>query len=356
MPDPAEVHALAALPESVLDATLRAFADARGGAAGAVLVVLAAEPGSRALRRAAKRALYRLGQRGMAPAAPHAAPRRLGAGGAARPVRAWLSGIDGSGSRAVWIVFQDEHSGLRLCSLILNDLAGILDAAGGDITKKRLERELAELRATQKLPWVTADAARAAGLVAEALARHGETGTAPPAAFARWQPLFASVPPPPPPAFGPVDESRLEHSADLLARPELAGWFLDPEAVQAEALERLQARDSRLVVSDQIRAERDAALVDRVVERELGAETRRRWARRLGEMALVFAAEGREEHAALARAAAAALADEERDVRRHPLARGLATRALEVAGEIALGRLSAAEASRKPVPPAPGPA
>jgi hypothetical protein len=107
------------------------------------------------------------------------------------------------------------------------------------------------------------------------------------------------------------------------------------------------------VVTDQIRAEREAALVGRVLERELTAEVRRRWARRLSEMALVFAAERRDEHAALARAAAAGLFDEARDVGRHPLARGLASRALEVAGEIALGRLSAAEASRKPaVPPA----
>jgi hypothetical protein len=71
-------------------------------------------------------------------------------------------------------------------------------------------------------------------------------------------------------------------------------------------------------------------------------------------MALVFAAEGRDEHAALARTAAAALLDEARDVGRHPLARGLASRALEVAGEVALGRLSAAQASRKPAGPPPG--
>jgi hypothetical protein len=349
---PAEVQTLAALPEAILDATLRAFADAHGAAAHPVLAGLAAAGRPRPLRRAAKRALYRLDQRGVTPAAPPAGPRFVIARGPERAVRAWLSGIDGSGSRAAWILLQDERGGLRLCSLILNDSAGILDAAGGDITKKRLARELAELRATQKLPWVEADAARAAALVAEALALHRETGSTPPAAFARWQPLFASVPPPPLPTAGPVDEARLERSAELLALPELAGWFLDPEAVTGEALELLQARESRLVVTDQIRAEREAALVGRVLERELTAEVRRRWARRLSEMALVFAAERRDEHAALARAAAAGLFDEARDVGRHPLARGLASRALEVAGEIALGRLSAAEASRKPaVPP-----
>jgi hypothetical protein len=65
-------------------------------------------------------------------------------------------------------------------------------------------------------------------------------------------------------------------------------------------------------------------------------------------MALVFDAASRAEHAALARAAAGALADEGREVRRVPFARALAARALQVAGEVALGRLSAAEVSRAP--------
>jgi len=53
------------------------------------------------------------------------------------------SGIDGSGSRAAWILFEGGlGGGLRLCSLILNDEAGIMDAAGGPIARKRLEAEL----------------------------------------------------------------------------------------------------------------------------------------------------------------------------------------------------------------------
>ena len=102
------------------------------------------------------------------------------------------------------------------------------------------------------------------------------------------------------------------------------------------------------MVSDQIKAEREAAIVARIVERELGADGRRLWARRLDEMAFVFDATGRPEPAAIARAAAAALADESRDVTRQAFATGLARRALEIAGEIAAGRLRAADVSRKP--------
>src|SRR5262249_59901117 len=146
--------------------------------------------------------------------------------GDTRPVRAWLSGIDGTGSRASWILFEGPFGALRLCSLFLNDEIGILDAAGGDITRKRLERELAELAASQKLPWVEIDPGRAAGLVAEALARHRDAGTGPPAAFERWRPRFDDVPAAAAPARAPADFALLERSGELMCIPEMEGWVL----------------------------------------------------------------------------------------------------------------------------------
>src|SRR5207244_4469212 len=236
------------------------------GAAALPLLSSFADHTTRSLRRPARRVIYRLTQRGVTIAPAASAARPLVAQGDTRPVRAWLSGIDGTGSRASWILFEGPFGALRLCSLILNDEIGILDAAGGDITRRRLE----------------------------------------------------------------------------------------PERVQPEAVEMLQARESRLVVSDQIKAEHREAVITRVVERELTPEVRGRWARRLAEMALVFDSAGRGEHAALAGAAAAELGDDTRDAHRHPLARQLAARALEVAGEVALGRLSAADATRRPSVPGTG--
>ena len=345
---PEEARALAAAPGETLDAALWDFASEHGANALAVLTALAAPGGERAVRRGAKRALYRLAQRGVSvPAAPP--PRPVIERHTERATRAWLSGIDGSGSRATWILFDGGWGGLRLCSLILNDVAGIVDVAGGDISKRRLDRELATLRASQKLPWVDVEPERAAGLVAEALARHEAAGTSPPAAFGRWRPLFASAVPAAAPTLpADVDPALLERSASLLERPELAGWFIEPATVQADAVDLLEARESRLVVSDQIKAEREEAIVQRVIERELTPDARQRWTRRLLEMALVFDAVPEPEPAALARAAAGALADETRDPRHHPFVRALVERALDVAGEVATGRLSAGEATRQP--------
>jgi len=349
MSDPASLDqgSLQGLSEEALDQKLRVFANEHGARALPALSTLADSAADRVVRRAAKRALYRLSQRGVAPApAPPVAPvvRR----GTPHAVRAWLSGIDGSGSRAAWVLFEGAYGGGALCSLIINDVIGITEVAGGDITKRRLEAELASLRAAQKLPWVETEPSRALGLVAEALAIHQERGTPPPAAFSRWQPFFADVPPAGPPPLPAVDPAVADRSVELLGLPEMAGWFLDPEAVQSDALEVQEARESRLVVSDQIKAERQESILLRVIERELTPEARRRWSRRFAEMAWIFSVTDRSEHAAIAASVAQAFADSESVLSRHPVARALAQRALELAGEVAAGRLRAADVSRKP--------
>src|SRR5207247_9941565 len=106
---------------------------------------------------------------------------------------------------------------------------------GADITKKRLEAELASLRAAQKLPWVETETERALGLVAESLRLHDDRGTAPPAAFGRFRPFFAEAAAPELPALGEPDATLVERSAELLALPELAGRFLDPAPVPQRA-------------------------------------------------------------------------------------------------------------------------
>ena len=342
--DPASLRGLS---EAALDETLRAFANEHGAGALPALSGLAESAGDRAVRRAAKRALYRLSQQAVAPApAPPVPPvvRR----GTPHAARAWLSGIDGSGSRAAWILFEGAYGGGALCSLILNDIVGITEVAGGDITKRRLEAELASLRAAQKLPWVETEPARTLGLVAEALELHRARGTSPPATFGRWEPFFAEVAAAGPPPVLTADPTLVDRSVELLGLPEMAGWFLDPETVQSDALEIHETRESRLVVSDQIKAERQEGILVRVIEREFTPEGRRRWSRRFAEMAWIFDATDRNEQAAIAAASAAAFADSEIALSHHPLARALAQRALELAGEVAAGRLRAADVSRKP--------
>jgi hypothetical protein len=113
-------------------------------------------------------------------------------------------------------------------------------------------------------------------------------------------------------------------------------------------VEWLQARESRLVVSEHIKAERLAALVDRIIETRFDAPARRRWQGRLEDEAYVLLALDRGPEAAIAVAVARALANEAESLRRIPFLRGLVERSLEIAGEVATGRLSAEAASRAP--------
>ena len=383
----ATLPALPSLDARALDEALRALTRRHGAAALPLLERLAAAP-DREQRRAARRALYRLEQSGVRPARPAAGPtvRPVVAREAEHAVRAWLSGVDGSGSRAAWILFEGGlGGGLRLCSLILNDEAGIMDAAGGPIARKRLEAELRTLRESQKLPWVEVDGGRACALVEQALALHERLGTVPPPEFARWRKSFVAtvsslqgsssagaqkwpphspsggqpVSPRQPPGAGQpgalsgqpaiLDPALLERSAELLEMPELGGWFLDPARVAPEALALLQARESRLVVSEQIKAEREAAILDGVIEAHFPAPARLRWAGRLRAMAEIFAMTGREPAAALAHTVAGALADASRPATAIPFVRALAARGLEMAAEVALGRARLDEVTRAPV-------
>ena len=375
-----------------LDEALRALARRHGAAAVPLLERLAGAAPDKEQRRAARRALYRLEQAGQRPAraAPASPVRPVVAREAEHAVRAWLSGIDGSGSRAAWILFEGGlGGGLRLCSLILNDEAGIMDAAGGPIARKRLEAELRGLRESQKLPWVEVDGGRACALVGQALALHERIGTVPPPEFARWRKSFSGSStvsslsgsstvssfsgsssagaqkwPPHSPSGGQpshggqpsrgqlpasdVDPLVLERSASLLELAELGGWFLDPGRVATEALALLQARESRLVVSDRVKAEREAAIIDGVIEAHVPAAARSRWAGRLREMADIFGMTGRADEAALARTVATALADADRSAATIPFVRALAARGLEMAAEVALGRARLDEVSRAP--------
>lgn len=337
-----------------LDEALRALARRHGAAAVPLLERLAGAVSDKEQRRAARRALYRLEQSGVRPArgATAAPGRPVVTRAAEQPVRAWLSGIDGSGSRAAWILFEGGlGGGLRLCSLILNDEAGIMDAAGGPIARKRLDAELRALRESQKLPWVEVDGRRACALVADALALHGRLGTVPPPEFARWRHLFAAAPQSPGelrPKPGEAPTDLLERSTTLLDLPELMGWFVDPARVQHEALALLQTRESRLVVSDQIKAEREAAILDGVIEAQLPMAARLRWAGRLREMGDIFELTRRAEPAAMARQVAAALADAERPATAIPFVRALAARGLEMAAEVALGRARLDDVTRTP--------
>jgi hypothetical protein len=240
---------------------------------------------------------------------------------------------------------------------MLSDETGLMDFSAGAMAKKRVEERLRTLQAESPLPWVAVPPPWAWATLVGAVERARTVGGAVPADVDHWidrlglpaagpAPIHARLP-------APVDHepALLERSAALLDRPEFTGWFLDPASVASESVEWLQARESRLVVSDQIKAERLGALVDRIIETRFDAAMRRRWVGRLEEQAYVLLALGHAGEAATATAVARALAEPTSRLSRIPFLRTLVERSLEVAGEVATGRLSAEAASRTPRAP-----
>ncbi len=305
---------------------------------------------TKAVRTAARRALYRLRQAGVdrRPAAPPPAAPRVGLG------EAWVSAVDGTGGRGLWLTLAGPYGERTLLAAMLSDETGLIDFSSGAIPKKRVEERLHAMRAESPLPWVAVPARWAWATLVAAAERASASGGTVPAELGQWierlgtpaaepAPIHARLP-----AAAAGDPALLERSAALLALPELTGWFLDPASVSSESLEWLQARESRLVVSDQIKAERLAALVDGIIETRFDAPARHLWQGRLEDQAYVLLALGRATEAASAVAVARALADPGDDLRRIPFLRALVERSLEVAGEVATGRLSAEAASRAP--------
>ncbi|HEY7140454.1 MAG TPA: hypothetical protein VIE44_10170 [Methylomirabilota bacterium] len=355
----ARQHGAAALPilrRCLADRPERAIAAAQAlgtvplPAAADALEAAETRAATKAVRTAARRALYRLRQAGVdRPVAPApAAPPRVELG------EAWVSAVDGTGGRGLWLTLAGPYGERTLLAAVLSDETGLVDFSSGGIPKKRVEERLRALSAESALPWVAVPARWAwATLVAAAERARAAGGTTPPELRQWIERLGAPTAEPAPiharlPAAAAEDPALLERSASLLALPELAGWFLDPASVSSEALEWLQAKESRLVVSDQIKAERLAALVDRIIEARFGAPARRLWQGRLEDQAYVLLALGRPAEAASAVAVAAALGDDASALRRVPFLRALVERSLEIAGEVATGQLSAEAASRAP--------
>ena len=302
------------------------------------------------VRTAARRALYRLRQAGVdRPAAVSSpTPRRIALGDA------WASAIDGTGGRGLWLTLAGPYGERTLLAAVLSDELGLVDFSTGAMPKKRIDEQLRAVQMESPLPWVAVPPDWAWATLVTAVEHTRAADRPVPPELEVWiKRLGAPVSEPAPvyarlPAEAAGEPALLESSATLLALPELAGWFLDPAGVSSEALEWLQAKESRLVVSDQIKAERLAALIDRIIERHFDESTRLRWQGRLEDEAYVLLALGRTAEAWSAVAVARALADPTTALRRIPFLRALVERSLEVAGEVATGRLSAETATRAP--------
>ncbi len=302
--DRAIVTRLAAVADDAHAAALRDLADA------------AEQRGWKAAAKDARRALYRLSQRGVVaperPAAPAASPRW-----ATTPLEGWLSGIDGRGDRLVWIARPQPGGGLLVMTAILNEPAGLRDVNLADLPRKSLRRMHDDLRTRHHVRMVEADGAYCDALAAQGFERARAGGIAEavgqyPTLRARMT-THAPAPLTPPliarvaPTLGD-NPAALARGATLLDEIELATWLL-PRDVLAPHLDAIAAaRESPLVLSRPQQDERVQAALAEARRTLFGGPHADVYRRRLEETAYVLWTDGRRELAAAAAATARALA------------------------------------------------
>ncbi|MBV9356279.1 MAG: hypothetical protein JO023_12220 [Chloroflexi bacterium] len=326
-------------------------------AAAEVLVVADAVLADRALRKQARRELHRLRAAGVplpeASSIVTAPARSEPVGPEVDFTEAWATAIDSDGSRRLWLIGSRPLGGVWLVDLLLNDRSGMQDLQLVDTTRKRVQRELGELRRDARWSWTSLPPAYALGLVGEGVTLAESVDHALPQRYQRFVELFGAPPPAPEGALvyetiSPMEirlhPDWLEESGRLIAEPELAGWDIPPTPeLRDRALAAARARFATLLVPTNPPEAQAAAVLAEAGRTLITPERRQALRRRLEEMAYVFLAADRLDEARLAAAAAQDLRTSSQPAHEQPFLRALliagAARALQA--EVVAGRSAA---------------
>lgn len=262
----------------------------------------------------AKRARYRLEQRGLrAPDQPAPRPAPV----LSSPLEGYLSPVDGAGDQLVWIL-KPRSGGLAHFFAVINDPEGLRESELNVVSRKGLKALREELVAKHEIRLVPADWRYCDFLVARAFRRARERSRPMQGDYPglRAQLVTEAAPADLPPlvwarlAAPTADEEVLlrARSSELLAQPEFRTWAIDSDRLQRYVDAIAALRDSPLVLNPEQQRERVASLIRDAVGESFGGEMRESYARRLFEMAYFFAVTDRTDAARMAASVAGALA------------------------------------------------
>ena len=313
-----ELRANSAVPPAAIARALGNIAD--GGAAELLTEMEGEAAGP--LRRAIRRSLFKLHQRGIEPPSERreSAPQPAAVGDASN-LSALLSPIDPDGARIVWITKPRVSGGMMRLWGITSEDEGLVGAIAGNLTRRDLRQERVDLERRSGMRLVDAEWGLADFVLCEAYrrtpeARRGKVGN-----FLALRAELITSPPPTQlehPIYAELAaQASKDPSPELLKEPALLEWKLAGALVAPYVEELNRANESTIVLNQMQQQDRVAQIIERAIADLLGAESGARVRRRLEDIAYYLLKSGKREAAGWAVAAAARLR-EGADLKRLP--------------------------------------
>jgi hypothetical protein len=272
------------------------------------------ETADKRVRKEAKRALYRLQQRGVH--VPEAPAEALPSAAVAPSIEGYVTAVDGRGDQLVWLV-KPQPTAVAHLYAVINDPEGLRETALNAVTRKALKSLRAALEQRHELRLVEIDWHYADFLIHRAFEWSRARGTRMSGDYPALRAQLTRQPPPaamPPIALERVSAAAREAEATLLGQspslleePELRTWFLPPDQLKPYLDELASVKDSPLVLNRVQQQERFEEIILRAIDTIFGGDMRASWARRLYEMGYYFAVTRRSPQADQAVAVARAL-------------------------------------------------
>jgi len=281
----------------------------------AALLKIEKTAASKELKREARRALFKLEQKGLTVRpAEEAAPEKRPVFGGGSDIEGYLSLVDGAGDRLVWLVRPHAGGGLQLLQAMVSDRTGLLRADGAVIKRKELRAQAEEIKkerglAMAAVPWEYAD-----GIVYEAYEKAKAAGQKT-GQFSSMRAAFNPMKPKavPHPIYSRLNRNEAQsedwRSRRLLDEPEFRFWILDEDWMQPYLNRVAEAQESRLVLNEAQKEERIAAILRAAAREIFAGESGAIFVRRMEDMALCLLESNRKEPALIAFAVALQLAE-----------------------------------------------
>ena len=290
--------------------TLGKIADA---ASVELLIEIEKHSADKDLKKEIRRSLFKLGQRGLViPLEETTQGRAPPAFNRPPEIEAYMSAVDGTGGRLIWIVKPQPNFGLQTIHAMVNDCDGLQRVGGAQIRRRELRKMAQEIKQQHGIsmiavPWEYADQ-----IIYESFEKAKSQGRSGLENFHELRAMLHSGKPKPQehPVYGKLDAYVVregawrELSRRILDEPELRFWVLDEDFARSFLSQLQEAQTSRLVLNPMQKEERLANIVREAVAALCSGEMGKLMQRRMEDMALYFLETERAELAKLALAVA----------------------------------------------------